>query len=681
MARYLITSALPYANGPLHFGHITGAYLPADIFTRFLKMQGEDAIYICGTDEHGMAITLAARQEKRSPREHVDHYYKIIKQTFDMLDIKFDYFSRTTSPTHYKLAQQFFKELFENEYIEPKVNKQYYCPNCKIFLADRYIEGTCPYCGYEHARGDECPKCGSWLEPFKLINPRCKICGTTPIVKDTKHWYLLLPKLEEKLLSWLNNNTHWKETVRATALGIIKEGLKERAITRDIDWGVPVPIEDEDAKNKVLYVWFDAPIGYISFTIEWAEAIGKPDAWKDYWQDPNTKIYHFIGKDNIPFHTVFWPAMLMGQKTKWNLPYDVPANAFYNIEGRKFSTSDGWFVDIPEFLNKFHVDSLRYYLTRTMPENRDSEFLWHDFQAKHNNELLSNFANYALRVLKFINSKFDGKLPPMNSTSDYDKKVIEEAKKLLNKAKQLLYSLRFNDTLMTVMELSSLGNKYLNDREPWKLVKTNKEEAGSVMYISFQILRMVTAALYPFIPSTAKKVWNMMKENLDIEKTSWDKIAESLPEANKTISSPSILFNKIEDSTIKEEKEKMMSNLQTKDENTMENNYITYDEFRKVELKVGKVLEAEKVPNTDKLLKLKVDLGNNDIRTLVAGVAKYYTPEKLIGKNIIVVANLQPRKLRGITSQGMLLAAVDPKKDILSILSPDAEVPPGTPIS
>ncbi len=674
--KLLVTSALPYANGAIHFGHIAGAYLPADIYVRYHRLKGNDVIYICGTDEHGTAITFSAMKAKRTPQEHVDHFYQVIKSIFDKFNIRFDNFSRTTKPKHYDLSQQFFQEILNNKYIEKRTNKQLYCENDKMYLPDRYVGGTCPHCHYENARGDECPNCGAWIDQTTLIEPKCKLCGGTPIIKETSHWHIELGKMTPMLEKYVQEKESiWKDNVKGFVKGMLKEGLKERAITRDLEWGVPVPLEE--AEGKVLYVWFDAPIGYISSTAEWAEAQGKPELWKDYWQNSDCKIVHFIGKDNIVFHCLIWPAMLMAQKQPFELPYNVPANEFLNLQGRQFSKSEGWYIELDEFFNTYPTDSIRYYLTKIMPEKKDSDFSWKEFQHKHNGELADTLGNLVNRSLTFIRNKLGNKIPPLNNPNEYDEQVLDKIKTTPKIVGTALSNYEFRKAAFEIMELARLGNKYYDEKKPWASLKQeNLVDCNNTLYITTQLIKTLAIISYPIIPETSSKIWKMLNLYGDVSEANWDDTtAEMIPE-EKEIGELTLLFTKIDDAQIDKEIEKLESNLKEKEQEGKKQydpikDQIVYDDFAKLDLRVGLIKSAEKVKKADKLLKLIVDIGKEE-RQLLAGIAKTYKPEELIGKRCIVVANLQPRKMRGIESQGMVLAAsygddiriVEPNPDI-----------------
>lgn len=664
MKRYLITSALPYANGPIHIGHLAGAYLPADIYTRFLKFKGFDAIHICGTDEHGVAITLAAYKEGVAPKELVDKYHERIKNDFKLMGIEFDHFSRTTNPIHYKVSQEFFLTLHKNGYLEKRKMKQFYSPAEGKFLPDRYIVGKCPYCGYEEARGDQCEKCGRQLEPTQLINPRSAISGVNLELRETVHWFFKLSLLKDKLEEWLNGKGNWKPFVKEFALSWVKE-LEDRAITRDLDWGVPVPLDDPDAKGKVLYVWFDAPIGYISATVEFL-----PDKWQDYWKNPDTKIIHFIGKDNIVFHTVIWPAMLMAHG-EYNLPSDVPANAFLNLMGRKLSTSRGYAIWADE-LATVGQDIARYSIALYIPEKDDSDFNVIDAFNRTNAELVDSFGNLAQRVLTFINGHFSGSVPHPDKILSEDEQIFNYISEKVKSYEENLINFNFRLALKDAVEVSNELNRYFEHQRPWKLVKENPERAKTVLYVAYQGLKVASALFYPYVPSSVKILWDYMNIS-----GNFDDLTGISPElSGNTVKKSQPLYKKVDKSVIDgwvEILNQRVAGVEEKDER------ITYEEFKKVKLVVGKVLDAERVKGADKLLKLKVDLGK-EVRTIVAGIAEKYRPEDVVGKKIVVVSNLQKKKIRGIESDGMLLAATDGDgKPIL--ITPEGDVPEGSEVS
>jgi len=635
--RILVTSALPYANGPLHIGHLAGAYLPADIYTRFKKLKNEDIIHICGTDEHGVAITLSARKENKTPKELVDFYHENIKRTFERIGIEFDNFSRTTREIHYKLSQDFFLKIYNKGFIEKKEVKQFYCENDKMFLPDRYIFGICPYCGYEKARGDQCEKCGRWLEPNDLKEPKCSICLKEPILKDSFQYFFKLNELERPLRDYIESKKNkWKDNVLNFVNNWLKEGLKPRAITRDLEWGVPVPLEE--AKNKVLYVWFDAPIGYISSTIEWNN-----EKWELYWKDKDTRIVHFIGKDNIAFHAIVWPAMLMAEGS-YNLPDDIPANEFLNLMGDKISTSRNWALWVDELLEKFEPDYIRFFIAYIMPENKDSDFNLYEFKDRVNNELINKFGNLISRVMGFINRFFDGYIPDIDLREE-ELKEFENFKEYIIEIENYIENFEFRKALFTIISSVDFVNAYIDKIKPWNLIKYDKTLTKRKIYLIIQFIKSITIAFEPFIPFSSKKILN----SIGIKNYNWETakiILDSI--RNYKISDIGNIYKKIENYQIEE----ILSMLNSR----VIKNYITYEEFSKVDLRVGKVISAERIEKSKKLLKLIVSLGNEK-RQIVAGIGNEYNPEDLINKNVIIVSNLEPKKIMGIESQGMLLAA------------------------
>ena len=661
--RYTITSALPYANGPIHIGHLAGVYIPSDIYVRYLRQRGKDVIFICGSDEHGVPITIKARQEGVSPKVIVDRYHNIIKKSFEDFGISFDIYSRTTNITHYRTASEFFKVLYEKgEFIE-KTTEQYYDEEAKQFLADRYITGTCPHCNNEKAYGDQCEKCGTSLNATDLINPKSTISGSKPVKKETSHWFLPLDKYETFLRKWiLEEHKDWKTNVYGQCKSWLDLGLQPRAVSRDLDWGVPVPIDG--AKGKVLYVWFDAPIGYISATKELT-----PD-WEKYWKDEDTRLIHFIGKDNIVFHCIMFPAMLKAEGS-FILPENVPANEFLNLEGEKISTSRNWAVWLHEYLEDFpnKQDVLRYTLCANMPETKDNDFTWKDFQSRNNNELVAILGNFVNRAMVLTSKYFDGKVPAKGNVTIVE---TELNRAIINLKKNLEYSIenfRFREALKALIDIARLGNKYLADSEPWKIFKTEPEKVATILYYSLQIAGALTSLCEPFLPFTSKKLCKML--NLSPQK--WDNIGEQEPLAEGHILGESfLLFAKIEDEEIQKQIEKLKKTKTMNEQGTLSvepsKSEITFDDFSKMDIRIGTVLEAERVPKTQKLLKLKVDTGI-DIRTLISGIAEYYTPESIIGKQVCILTNLQPRNIKGVESKGMILMACGPD-GVLKLVSP-----------
>ncbi len=665
--KYLVTSALPYANGHLHIGHVAGAYLPADIFVRFQKLLGNDVIYICGTDENGAPISIKAEAEGKTPREIVDHYHDSIVKSFQELEIDFDNFSGTARPEHTKISQKFFLNLLKAGYIIQKTTQQLYCEHDKRFLADRYIEGTCPYCGAEGARGDQCDACGKLIDAMKLIDPKCKICGNTPIVKETTNWYIELPKFEKPLREWLKTKIYWKENVLNFIMSWLNEGLIERSITRDLNWGIPVPLDD--AEGKVLYVWFDAPIGYLSSTVEWAKDLGTPDRWKDYWLDPNTKLIHFLGKDNIPFHTIIWPSMLMEQDEEYVLPHDVPANEYLNIKGKQTSTSRNYAIWVRDFVKYFKPEFLRYYLAAIAPETKDSDFSWEDFQSKINNELANILGNLANRVFTFVNKYFDGVIEKPQKLSQLSENTLDEAHKLVNEVKECYENYRVRKAVKLIMDIARSGNKYFDETKPWFAVKTDKAAASETLYVCAKLLRIISIVFSPVLPKAMKKLRAMMNLTTPL---AWNELNNPLQKTALGTIEP--LFRKITDKEVKEQNDLLdkQSCFAPAFEHKPE---IEYDDFTKIELRVVKVIAAETIPKAKKLLKLKIDCAG-EIRQVIAGISQYYKPEDLIGKQVVLLMNLKPRKLMGLESQGMILAANS--KDGIAVIVPEKDVPEGS---
>ncbi|MBT7622319.1 MAG: methionine--tRNA ligase [Lentimicrobiaceae bacterium] len=655
--RYTITSALPYANGPIHIGHLAGVYVPADIYARYLRMNDMDVLFIGGSDEHGVPITIKARQLGVSPQDIVDKYHNIIKKSFEEFGISFDVYSRTSNPIHHKTASEFFKKLYDDGKFIEKTNEQYYDEENKQFLADRYITGTCPHCGNENAYGDQCENCGTSLSPLELINPKSALSGNIPVLKETKHWYLPLDNYEEWLSEWIikGHKNDWKPNVYGQVKSWIDQGLKPRAVTRDLDWGVKVPVKD--AEGKVLYVWFDAPIGYISAAKEWSEKTGKD--WKPYWKDKESKMLHFIGKDNIVFHCIIFPAMLKAEGS-FILPENVPANEFLNLENNKISTSRNWAVWLHEYLEDFpgKQDVLRYVLTANAPETKDNDFTWKDFQARNNNELLAVFGNFVNRTLVLTQKYYNGIVPDCSDFGNISKETLDEIAKFPQLIGSSIERYRFREALNELMNLARLGNKYLTDMEPWKLAKSDPEKVKEIMVVSLQIVTNLAILSEPFLPFTSKKLSNL----LNIKEYKWKEAGSAdILKAGHKINKPELLFERIEDSTIEQQVQKLMDTKLDAQEQLSANpakSEIEFDDFMKMDIRTGTILEAEKVAKTKKLLKLVVDTGI-DKRTVVSGIAEYYDAEKIVGKKVSILVNLAPRKLRGVESQGMILMAED----------------------
>ena len=670
--RTLVTTALPYANGPVHIGHLAGVYVPADIYTRYLRLKGEDVILIGGSDEHGVPITIKARNEGVTPQDIVDRYHGIIKKSFEEFGISFDIYSRTTSKIHHQTASDFFRKLYdEGKFIE-KTSAQYYDEEAGQFLADRYITGTCPHCKNENAYGDQCEACGTSLNATDLINPKSTISGSVPVLKDTKHWYLPLDQHEPFLREWiLEGHKEWKTNVYGQCKSWLDMGLQPRAVSRDIDWGVPVPVEG--AEGKVLYVWFDAPIGYISNTKELL-----PDTWELYWKDKETKLVHFIGKDNIVFHCIVFPAMLKAEGS-YILPENVPANEFLNLEGDKISTSRNWAVWLHEYLVDFpgKQDVLRYVLTANAPETKDNDFTWRDFQARNNNELVAILGNFINRSIVLTHKYFEGKVPVAGELTEYDNTTIAEFASVKDEIEKLLQNYRFRDALKEAMNLARIGNKYLADTEPWKLAKTDMERVATIMNVALQISANLAIAFEPFLPFSAAKLRGM----LNMTECDWNRLGEmNILATGAEINAPELLFEKIEDAEIEAQIQrlqdtKVANELKNKKANPIAEN-IDFEDFLKLDIRVGTVLECTKVPKADKLLMFKIDDGLGG-RTIVSGIAKHYAPEELVGKQVCFIANLAPRKIKGIESQGMILSAEDFDGKLV-VTTTQKEVAPGS---
>lgn len=682
--RYMVTSALPYANGPIHLGHLAGAYLPADIFVRYCRLKKRDVVYICGSDEHGVPILLRARSENTSAQEIVDRYHAMIEKSFKAFGMSFDHYGRTSAKIHHQTSQDFFIELAEKNIFELKTEKQLFDPEANMFLADRFVRGTCPVCGYEDAYGDQCEKCGSSLSPLDLRNPRSAITNAKPILKETTHWYLPLEKFQPKLEEWIGNHPEWRPNVLGQIKSWFKEGLKNRAVTRDLPWGVPIPPEVSqkagvDASGKVLYVWFDAPIGYISATREWAVAKGKPDLWKEYWQDENSKLFHFIGKDNIVFHCLIFPAMLMAHG-EYIVPENVPANEFLNLEGNKLSTSRNYAVWLDDFLKKFDPDSLRYSLTMNMPETRDADFSWKEFQARHNNELADILGNFINRTFTFVDKYYDGKIPEAENYDNLDKELLNKLGEARDEVGKAIDNFQFKESLKKTMDFCRFANKYFNDKEPWNTRLSDPAKCAVTLNLCAQVASSLAILINPVLPFTSQRIWSIINLPGEADKASWENIGDTWLMPGHVIGDIEILFAKIEDSVIQEEVERLTS-VQSqieKEKDTILKDLISFEEFQKLELKTAKVLKAESIPKADKLLMLKITLGDEE-RQLVAGIAQHYTPEELVGKTIIIVANLQPATIRGVESQGMLLAVED--GDQLTLLTTEKKAAPGKRVS
>ena len=651
--RYLITSALPYANGPVHIGHLAGVYVPSDIYTRYLRLRGRDVISVCGSDEHGVPITIKAKKEGITPQQVVDRYHAIIKDSFEKLGISFDIYSRTSSKTHAETASAFFRKLYDEGKFVEKTTEQFYDEEAKSFLADRYIKGTCPKCNAEGAYGDQCEVCGSTLSPEELINPYSTLSGATPVKRETKHWYLPLDQYEQMLREWiLEGHKEWKSNVYGQCKSWLDGGLLPRAVSRDLDWGIPVPVEG--AEGKVLYVWFDAPIGYISATKDLT-----PD-WEKYWKSEDTKLVHFIGKDNIVFHCIVFPSMLKAHGG-YILPENVPSNEFLNLEGDKISTSRNWAVWLHEYLVDFpgKEDVLRYALCATAPETKDNDFTWKDYQARNNNELVAVLGNFVNRALVLTKKYYDGVVPACGELTDYDRDTIAELSSIKASLEANIENYRFREALKDAMNFARIGNKYLADSEPWKLIKTDAERVKTILNIALQITANIAVAIEPFMPFSAAKILNM----LACKKFGWERLgAMDLLSEGHQIGEPTLLFEKIEDDVIQKQLDRLAEikkqNMAAEVKAEPQKAECTFDDFQKMDIRVSTILEAEKLPKTKKLLKLTIDTGI-DKRTIVSGIAEHFTPEELIGQQVLVLVNLAPRDFKGISSQGMILMAED----------------------
>ncbi|MCD2258043.1 methionine--tRNA ligase [Psychroserpens luteolus] len=678
--RYTITAALPYTNGPIHIGHLAGVYVPADIYARYKRLTGNDVAFICGSDEHGVPITIKAKKEGVTPQDIVDKYHAIIKKSFVDFGITFDNYSRTSAKIHHETASEFFKTLYDKHEFVEEVTEQLYDEEANQFLADRFVTGTCPKCGNEEAYGDQCENCGSSLNATDLIGPKSAITGNVPTLKETKHWFLPLNKHENFLREWIlkGHKKDWKPNVYGQVKSWIDDGLRPRAVTRDLDWGIPVPVPG--GEGKVLYVWFDAPIGYISATKEWAAQEGKD--WEPYWKDKDTKLVHFIGKDNIVFHCIIFPSMLKAEGS-YILPDNVPANEFLNLEGNKLSTSKNWAVWLPDYLEDFpnQQDVLRYALTANAPESKDNDFTWKDFQARNNNELVAIFGNFINRVVVLTNKYYDGVIPEASDFSEVDTETLATVKAYPSVIESSIERYRFREASQELMNLARLGNKYLADEEPWKLVKTDEARTKTIMFIALQIASALATLSEPFLPFTSNK----LKRILDTHSNSWTDISTKdilLPSGHR-IGKGELLFSKIEDKTIQEQLDKLEASKKANEAANKEvepqKETITFDDFTKLDMRVGTILEAEKMPKTKKLLVLKVDTGI-DTRTIVSGIAESFTPEEVVGKQVTVLVNLAPRALRGVESEGMILMTETPEGKLVFV-NPDTTVNSGLQIS
>ena len=655
----IVTSALPYANGPLHLGHLAGAYLTADFFVRYNRLKGEDVLFICGSDEHGVPITIAAEKEGVSPQDIVDRYHEWNKDTFQKMGISFDYYGRTSSAVHHEISQEIFTELYEKGFFKLKSEELFYDESTQMFLPDRYVKGECPNCGYGEAYGDQCEKCGNSLNPTELINPVSALSGETPVRKETQHWYMPLGEMQDKLESWIKTREHWKPNVMGQIKSWLQEGLNDRAATRDLNWGVPVPLEGAD--GKVLYVWFEAPIGYISATKEWAQQSNNPEAWKKYWKNDEAKLYHFIGKDNIVFHCIMFPIVLM-EHGNFILPENVPANEFLNLEGKKLSTSRGWAVWLHDYLEHFEADYLRYALGVTLPESKDSDFSWNDFQNRVNNELVAVFGNFVNRASSFIEKYADSMVPPLIDPQPIDVEMLGAIDTQRQKIEFAYEHFRFREVVQEGMQLARLANKYFTDTEPWKTRKTNETACFNSLHVSIQVVAALSVLMEPIIPESMKMLRHQIGLSDSIE---WSKISSSMLTVGQSLQAATLLFQKIEDDSIQLELDKLQNSLKDlSTESTVDypalKSPIQFDDFLSLDLRVGVIVEVEEVPKSNKLLTFKVDIGV-EIRTILSGIKKHVDKDTVIGQKVTVVCNLESRTIMGIESQGMIVMAESPE--------------------
>lgn len=672
--RTLVTSALPYANGPIHLGHLAGAYLPADLYVRYKRLTNEDVIHICGSDEHGVPITIAAEKEGVSPQDIVDKFHEQNKQIFKDFGIEFDFYGRTSSPVHHKTSQEFFTKLYEDDVFVQKTEEQLYDPKAEMFLPDRYVRGTCPNCGYEDAYGDQCESCGTSLSPTELIDPKSAITGDTPETRKTTHWYLPLGNFQEQLEEWLETRENWKPNVAGQVKSWLNDGLQDRAVTRDLTWGVPVPLDD--AEGKVLYVWFDAPIGYISATKEWAEQQGDPDRWKTYWQDEETDLIHFIGKDNIVFHCIMFPATLMAHGD-YVLPKNVPANEFLNLEGQKLSTSRGWAVWLDEYLEDFEPDLLRYVLGTILPETKDSDFSWQEFQNKVNSELADVLGNFVYRTTSFTENYFDGTVPELTNPTEKDRETLTQIAVQKEKISAAYEEFKLREAIAETMNLARIGNKYFTEMEPWQTRKDDRETCGNTLHVCLQITAALSILFDPILPNKMAE----LRSELNISGTpNWDDISDAILENGSTIDKGAILFEKIEDEVIEAQLQKLRDRAEEQsdepDYEPLKEN-MEFDDFMKMDLRAGKILEASHIENANKLLKLTVDVGFEK-RTIVSGISNDFDPENLVGQKVCVVTNLTPKKLMGVESNGMILMAEEEDGSLKFV---ETNARPGSPIT
>jgi len=685
--RILVTAALPYANGPIHLGHLAGAYLPADIYVRYQRLKRRDVLFVCGSDEHGVPITISAEQEGITPQQVVDRYHGQNKAAFEKFGMSFDMYSRTSLPLHHDTAREFLMEFHKRGILKEKSEKHFYDPKAEMFLPDRYVEGTCPVCSNPDARGDQCEKCGSYLDPSELINPRSSISDAAPILRETSHLYFPLGDYQQRLEQYVRERSArdgWKENVIKYCETWFRESLQDRAVTRDLDWGVSIPLQGYE--NKVIYVWFDAVLGYISATKEWARERGTPGEWKRYWQDEQTKYVAFIGKDNIVFHCIVFPAMLMawndGHEEHYVLPENVPANEFLNFEGQKFSKSRGWGIDVQDFLARYPADTLRYYLATALPEYRDSDFYWRDYLAKNNSELADTLGNFVHRTLSFVERSFQGIVPGIGPLNDLDRAIIDQLRRAPAAAGGHFEAYEFREGLLDIMNLARAANKFFNDSEPWKTIRSDPPRCGTTMAISVQLVRSLAVLMSPVIPFSSERILTMLNLPGGLAGVSWESAAEMLVSEGHRIGKPGILFAKMEDSMIESELRSGGGNATAEvdrpssPKETETKVPITIDDFRKVDLRIARIMACEKVAKSEKLLKLMVEVGGEQ-RQIVAGIAKQYAPDALVGKSVVVVFNLQPAKLMGLESQGMVLAASD-HDGRLVIVSPAGEIGTGS---
>ena len=655
----IVTSALPYANGPLHLGHLAGAYLTADFFVRYNRLKGEDVLFICGSDEHGVPITIAAEKEGVSPQDIVDRYHEWNKDTFQKMGISFDYYGRTSSAVHHEISQEIFTELYEKGFFKLKSEELFYDESTQMFLPDRYVKGECPYCGYGEAYGDQCEKCGNSLNPTELINPVSALSGETPVRKETQHWYMPLGEMQDKLESWIKTREHWKPNVMGQIKSWLQEGLNDRAATRDLNWGVPVPLEGAD--GKVLYVWFEAPIGYISATKEWAQQSNNPEAWKKYWKNDEAKLYHFIGKDNIVFHCIMFPIVLM-EHGNFILPENVPANEFLNLEGKKLSTSRGWAVWLHDYLEHFEADYLRYALGVTLPESKDSDFSWKDFQNRVNNELVAVFGNFVNRASSFIEKYANSMVPPLVDPQPIDVKMLGAIDTQRQKIEFAYEHFRFREVVQEGMQLARLANKYFTDTEPWKTRKTNETACFNSLHVSIQVVAALSVLMEPILPESMK----MLRHQIGLsDSTKWSEISASMLTVGQSLQVATLLFQKIEDESIQLELDKLQNSLKDlSTESTVDypalKSPIQFDDFLNLDLRVGVIVEVKEVPKSNKLLAFKVDIGV-EIRTILSGIKKHVDKDTVIGQKVTVVCNLESRTIMGIESQGMIVMAESPE--------------------